>query len=100
LLQVNLLTSTANCGDCNNLCTGFPNAAPACDGGTCALGACNANYGNCNGNNTDGCEVSLPKAAVVAATAAAARSAKIRFQNDSRRQQYAEHQPYDNAHAK
>jgi hypothetical protein len=73
VLQTNLLTSSTNCGACNSPCTGFSNAAPACNGGTCALGTCNANYGNCNGNNTDGCEVSLPRAVVVAATAATAR---------------------------
>src|SRR5258708_20677018 len=31
-----------NCGMCGNRCVGLPNAAPACAGNMCVLGACNA----------------------------------------------------------
>jgi hypothetical protein len=56
--EANLLTSTAHCGACGNACS-FANAAPACTSGACALGTCNTGFGNCDRNNSNGCETSL-----------------------------------------
>jgi hypothetical protein len=51
---VNLQTSLSNCGTCGNLCT-FPHAAATCNG-TCAMGACAQDYGDCKNGTSDGCE--------------------------------------------
>jgi hypothetical protein len=49
----------ADCGDCGKPCAPA-NAAASCDtGGTCTMGACKANFGDCNTNPTDGCETAL-----------------------------------------
>ena len=52
-------TDTVNCGSCGNACSGFANAAPACNNGTCDLGACLTGFGNCDGTNPNGCETNL-----------------------------------------
>jgi hypothetical protein len=57
VLQTNLQSSATNCGVCFNTCNPFPNAAPACGGGKCVLGICNADFADCNGIAADGCEV-------------------------------------------
>ncbi len=49
------LDTLTNCGACGAACS-FPNAAASCSTGTCTLGACNAGYGNCDGNAANGCE--------------------------------------------
>jgi hypothetical protein len=52
-------TDVMNCGGCANACAAFPNAAPACTGGTCTVGTCNADYGNCDGIAANGCEANI-----------------------------------------
>ncbi|MEZ4391795.1 MAG: hypothetical protein R3A48_11915 [Polyangiales bacterium] len=52
------ITLPSNCGRCGNACR-FANAGALCTAGACALGACNAGYGNCDGQASNGCEVSL-----------------------------------------
>jgi hypothetical protein len=53
-----LSSDTQNCGSCGNVC-GFSNATGSCIGGTCQISTCNASFGNCDGNQTNGCEVNL-----------------------------------------
>ncbi len=54
--EVDLRTTVANCGVCGRGCS-FPNGAATCANGTCGLGACAANFANCNMLAADGCEV-------------------------------------------
>jgi hypothetical protein len=56
--EVNLSTSPAHCGACQHACV-VPNATAACSAGACAVGACNAGFANCDGNPSNGCEVTL-----------------------------------------
>lgn len=53
---VNTASNTGNCGACGTVCAAS-NATAACTAGRCAVGACNANFANCNASATDGCEV-------------------------------------------
>lgn len=57
--NVNLYTDPLNCGACGNKCAPAPNGAPVCNGGVCGVGACNAGWGNCDGDPANGCETSL-----------------------------------------
>ena len=52
------LTNNTHCGGCNISCS-RTNAATSCGSGTCTLGACNAGWGNCDGNAANGCETQL-----------------------------------------
>ncbi len=47
-----------NCGACDRACA-FANAAPNCVAGSCAMGACNAGFGDCDGSAANGCETSV-----------------------------------------
>lgn len=47
-----------NCGSCGFVCS-LPNADPACAGGHCAIGACTANFGDCDGDPANGCEADV-----------------------------------------
>ena len=49
---VNTLT---NCGNCNVTCS-RANATPTCSTGSCQIGSCNTGFGNCDGNQANGCE--------------------------------------------
>ncbi len=49
----------SNCGACGNVCPARPAASPTCASGTCGI-SCTAGFGNCDGDVTNGCEVSLP----------------------------------------
>ena len=55
--NINPGTDANNCGGCNNVCAGSPNAQPTCQGGQCVFGACLQGFANCNNNGADGCEV-------------------------------------------
>jgi hypothetical protein len=50
------LNTLTNCGACAAACD-LPNASESCSTGSCVLGACNSGYGNCDGNQANGCEV-------------------------------------------
>jgi hypothetical protein len=50
------LNTIANCRNCGITCS-FPHAAASCGAGGCAMGACSADYADCNGVALDGCEV-------------------------------------------
>ncbi len=54
----NLNTDVQNCGACGHTCTA-PNATSACVNGTCRVLACNAGFGDCDGNPNNGCETAL-----------------------------------------
>ena len=56
--EVNVTSDVANCGACGIACGPRPNAFSACASGACLI-ACNAGFGDCDGNPTNGCEVSL-----------------------------------------
>jgi len=53
--EIKTSSDTSNCGACGHVCS-FPNAASTCTSGVCGLGTCNANYADCDGNKTNGCE--------------------------------------------
>src|SRR5204863_150745 len=60
--QANLLTDPQNCGGCASgpkdprVCAGGGSQPQACVNGQCG---CPENWGNCNGEGNDGCEVNL-----------------------------------------
>ena len=55
---VNLTSDANNCGTCGMTCPTRTNAAPACSGATCGL-TCNAGFGNCDSNPSNGCETDV-----------------------------------------
>jgi hypothetical protein len=48
-----------NCGSCGHACA-LAHATPACTGSACVVSACDADWGNCNAQDPDGCEAHLP----------------------------------------
>lgn len=56
--EINLLSNTNNCGACGSVCPTRTNATSVCVSGACSI-VCNSGFGNCDGNNTNGCEISL-----------------------------------------
>jgi hypothetical protein len=54
----NLQTDVQNCGSCGHLCS-VPNAQARCVAGSCGVSSCNAGFGDCNLNGSDGCEVAI-----------------------------------------
>lgn len=48
-----------NCGACGDACPAYPNADTQCVASSCMMGACNADYGDCNASPVDGCEIYL-----------------------------------------
>ncbi len=56
-----------NCTECGDACA-YDNASATCTVDGCALDACDANYGDCNGDaDTDGCETMLNTSAACGA---------------------------------
>ncbi|MEZ4409600.1 MAG: fibrinogen-like YCDxxxxGGGW domain-containing protein [Polyangiales bacterium] len=53
--EVNTQTSAGNCGGCGMACM-VSNATAACVSGACAVGSCNAGFGDCDGMAANGCE--------------------------------------------
>ncbi len=49
-------TDPNNCGACGTVCT-RANGVAGCASSACTLAACNAGFGNCDGNAANGCEV-------------------------------------------
>jgi hypothetical protein len=56
--EVDLTTDVASCGACAAACT-LPGATPACVDGLCAVGACDAGFGDCDVDPVNGCELAL-----------------------------------------
>ncbi|MEM9193028.1 MAG: MopE-related protein [Myxococcota bacterium] len=53
------LRTNANCGGCGTQCN-LPNAtATSCSTGSCEVVTCNSQFGNCDGNQPNGCETRL-----------------------------------------
>jgi hypothetical protein len=52
-------TDPNNCGACGNVCQAA-NGTAGCASGVCYIAACDANYADCNGVYSDGCEAYLP----------------------------------------
>jgi hypothetical protein len=59
--EVDHATDGRHCGTCGNACT-YRNGVGACVAGVCRLMACNAGFGNCNRDDSDGCELALTSA--------------------------------------
>lgn len=51
-------TDLAHCGGCDQPC-GRPHRIASCGGGACAIGECEAGWGDCDGDAENGCEASL-----------------------------------------
>ncbi len=54
--EINTSNDTQNCGNCGHICF-TQNATSGCVSGACTVGTCNSGYANCNGLQSDGCEV-------------------------------------------
>lgn len=54
---VDVNTNAQNCSTCGRVCANVANGQPGCTGGACGIGACNANFQDCNMLASDGCEV-------------------------------------------
>jgi hypothetical protein len=52
------LDTAQNCGLCGAACR-YNNATASCNAGRCGLAACKAGYGNCDGDDDNGCETDL-----------------------------------------
>ena len=55
---LSVTNDVANCGRCGNACTAA-NGSPACTGGVCAVGTCDAGFGDCDRAAGNGCEADL-----------------------------------------
>ncbi|MBI5512220.1 MAG: hypothetical protein HY909_00540 [Deltaproteobacteria bacterium] len=53
--EVNTGNDPMNCGSCGRRCMA-PNAMASCVAGVCGVGTCNAGFGDCDMNPTNGCE--------------------------------------------
>ncbi|MFO0606731.1 MAG: fibrinogen-like YCDxxxxGGGW domain-containing protein [Polyangiales bacterium] len=56
---VNTMIDPANCGRCGNACRLANASVNACSGGACVVGGCNAGFGDCDSNPSNGCEVNV-----------------------------------------
>jgi hypothetical protein len=55
------LDSPLSCGKCGTVCKASPHATPGCVAEACGVGLCDALWGDCNGDPSDGCELPLDK---------------------------------------
>jgi hypothetical protein len=53
------LNTLTDCGSCGVVCGGLANAIATCASGVCAPMQCTGNFGDCNGDPRDGCELEL-----------------------------------------
>jgi hypothetical protein len=56
------LNSAVHCGQCSRPCT-LSNASSSCSSGSCQVSSCNAGFGNCDANASNGCETNLQTSA-------------------------------------
>jgi subtilisin family serine protease len=56
--EVDLNGDAQNCGACDSPCV-YDNAAGNCNAGVCEMGACGAGFGDCNADDSDGCETDI-----------------------------------------
>ena len=90
--ETNIDTSVLNCGGCNAACSPA-HATPVCTGGHCEVASCLTPYDDCNGLDSDGCEVDLSSdsancGSCNASCAAANTIASLRRRRMSRRRLY------------
>ena len=57
----NFMSDVTNCGGCSLTCAPA-NAAGLCVEGICTIGSCNAGFGNCDRNDSNGCETNIASA--------------------------------------
>lgn len=55
---LDLMTDAQNCSGCGQACT-LSHASSICAGGSCAVGACDADWADCDGDPSNGCETDL-----------------------------------------
>lgn len=60
------LNAPVNCGTCGHACS-LANATTGCAAGACSIASCNAGYGDCNHDPSDGCEAALNTSAICGA---------------------------------
>lgn len=63
------LRTLTDCGACGAPCN-LANASESCSTGTCLLASCNSGYSNCDGNESNGCELGHASAPNACASAA------------------------------
>ncbi len=56
--ETSLTASLRNCGACGTVCAGAANATATCEVGRCGF-TCNAGFGDCDGDPSNGCEANL-----------------------------------------
>jgi hypothetical protein len=56
--EINTTNNLSSCGSCGNVCADEENMATMCSLSTC-VSTCETNYGNCDGNAINGCELPL-----------------------------------------
>lgn len=56
--ETNIESDVANCGGCGVACTAT-NGTPKCFGGMCQVASCEADFGDCDGEVSNGCETLL-----------------------------------------
>ncbi|MBL8680687.1 MAG: hypothetical protein JNK05_16025 [Myxococcales bacterium] len=56
--ETNTAANVMNCGTCGTVCTAGPNQAARCVAGGCTR-SCNAGFGDCDGDPSNGCETNL-----------------------------------------
>jgi hypothetical protein len=59
--ETDLQTTPTSCGACGKICSAA-SGTPSCNGGVCGIG-CAANFGDCDGDVSNGCETSLSTSA-------------------------------------
>ena len=57
--ETDLNTNPSHCSACDAACPNLPHGQPSCSGGACGLDACDAGWGNCDGQIPNGCEIDL-----------------------------------------
>lgn len=61
--EANLNEDVANCGECGARCDPLPHAEVTCGGANCVVRQCDRGWGNCDGNQRNGCETELTTSA-------------------------------------
>ena len=56
--EVDTRTDAMHCGGCDTVCS-LPRATSGCEQSLCAVTSCEANWGDCDGQDPNGCEVDL-----------------------------------------
>lgn len=56
--EIDLRSDPLHCNDCATVCPNVPSATATCEQGACGY-SCNANFGDCNSDPADGCEIPL-----------------------------------------